>query len=140
MKTKFDSVVKLKKQNVDKIQNDIQKINKAILELSEKTEELRSSLLRLTIPKSGLFSKITQINTQKSFIRNEIKNLQNQIQILASRKKELFNELKSAKIEYEKMKYLQGEEIKKKLKELKLKESREMDEIAILLRNQNESR
>ncbi|WP_457562882.1 flagellar export protein FliJ [Caminibacter pacificus] len=139
MKTKFDSVVKLKKQQVEKIQNDIQKINKAVLELSSKIEELKASLIQLTLPKSGSFSKITQINTQKTLLRNEIQNLQNQINILNNRKNELLEELKKARIEYEKMKYLQGEEIKKQLKEIKLKESREMDEIAILLRNQNES-
>ncbi|NPA87749.1 flagellar export protein FliJ [Caminibacter pacificus] len=139
MKTKFDSVVKLKKQQVEKIQNDIQKINKAVLELSSKIEELKASLMQLTLPKSGSFSKITQINTQKTLLRNEIQNLQNQINILNNRKNELLEELKKARIEYEKMKYLQGEEIKKQLKEIKLKESREMDEIAILLRNQNES-
>ncbi|WP_456489427.1 flagellar export protein FliJ [Caminibacter pacificus] len=139
MKTKFDSVVKLKKQQVEKIQNDIQKINKAVLELSSKIEELKASLMQLTLPKSGSFSKITQINTQKTLLRNEIQNLQNQINILNNRKNELLEELKKARIEYEKMKYLQGEEIKKQLKEIKLKESREMDEIAILLRNQSES-
>lgn len=55
---------------------------------------------------------------------------------MKTEKKKLLNELKNANIEYEKMKYLQAEEVKKILKEKKLKESREMDEIAILLRNE----
>jgi len=135
MKTKFDSVVKVKKQQVDKIQNNIQKINKAIIDLNDKIEALRASLLKLTFPKSGNFSEITQINTQKKVIRDEIDILNNQINTLTARKNELLSELKKAKIEYEKMKYLQGEEIKKQIKEMKLKEAREMDEIAILLKN-----
>ena len=63
-------------------------------------------------------------------IESDIENLSNEI------KEE---ELKKANIEYEKMKYLQNEEIKKELKRLKLQESRDMDEIAILLRGRDES-
>jgi flagellar biosynthesis chaperone FliJ len=50
------------------------------------------------------------------------------------------NELKKANIEYEKMKYLETQEIKKLLKKAKLKESKEMDELAILLRKNDESK
>jgi acetyl-CoA acetyltransferase len=47
--------------------------------------------------------------------------LNNQIQFLENRKNELMNELKKANIEYEKMKYLETQEIKKMLKKSKLK-------------------
>ena len=139
MKTKFDGVVKVKKQQVERIENDIRKINKSILELNREIEELKDSLLLFTLPKTGTFSKIKQIKESQNIIKNQIQNLENQIVILQNRKNELLNELKKANIDYEKMKYLQNEEIKKALKELKLKESREMDEIAILLRKRDES-
>jgi flagellar export protein FliJ len=140
MKTKFDSVVKIKKQQVDKIQNDINKINKSIIDLANKQEELKTSLLLLTIPKSGTFNKIYQIRESQNVIKSEIESLENQINILQNRKNELLEELKKANIEYEKMKYLQNEEIKKKIKEIRLKENRDMDEIAILLKGRNESK
>ena len=139
MKTKFDGVVKIKKQQVERIENDIRKINKSILELNREIEELKDSLLLFTLPKTGTFNKIKQIKESQNIIKNQIQNLENQIVILQNRKNELLNELKKANIDYEKMKYLQNEEIKKALKELKLKESREMDEIAILLRKRDES-
>jgi len=139
MKTKFDGVVKVKKQQVERIENDIRKINKSILELNREIEELKDSLLLFTLPKTGTFNKIKQIKESQNIIKNQIQNLENQIVILQNRKNELLNELKKANIDYEKMKYLQNEEIKKALKELKLKESREMDEIAILLRKRDES-
>ena len=139
MKTKFDSVVKVKKQQVERIENDIRKINKSILELNREIEEFKDSLLLFTLPKTGTFNKIKQIKESQNIIKNQIQNLENQIVILQNRKNELLNELKKANIDYEKMKYLQNEEIKKALKELKLKESREMDEIAILLRKRDES-
>ncbi len=139
MKTKFDGVVKVKKQQVERIENDIRKINKSILELNREIEELKDSLLLFTLPKTGTFNKIKQIKESQNIIKNQIQNLENQIVILQNRKNELLNELKKANIDYEKMKYLQNEEIKKALKELKLKESREIDEIAILLRKRDES-
>jgi len=137
MKTKFDGVVKLKKQKVDSIQKNLQKINASINELNLKISSLEESLRSFTIPREGKISIINQIKHQQGIIRDEIAKLQNQITVLKSRKNELLEELKKANTEYEKMKYLQNEEIKKALKELKLKESREMDELAILLRKKN---
>jgi flagellar biosynthesis chaperone FliJ len=138
VKTKFDSVVKLKKQQVDNIEKNIQKVNASINNLKEKIQNLQNSIFSFQIPKSGDFALLNQIKHQQHILRNEIDNLKNQIIILENRKKELLNELKKANIEYEKMKYLQAEEIKKIVKEKRLKEARDMDEIAILLRKSNE--
>ncbi|QCT93929.1 hypothetical protein FE773_01650 [Caminibacter mediatlanticus TB-2] len=135
MKTKFDSVVKIKKQKVDKIERNIQKINSSIKMLKMKIEELRKSFNSLSLPSSGNFATLQQISLQKNTFLSEIKSYENQIKILENRKSELIKELKKANIEYEKMKYLQNEEIKKKIKNIRLKESKEMDEIAIILRN-----
>ncbi|GAX86846.1 conserved hypothetical protein [Lebetimonas natsushimae] len=139
MKTKFSTVVKVKKQEVDKIEKDIQKINFSILELNKKIEELQNILFSLTLPQNGNFSLFSQVKTQQNMLRNEIEKFKNQILFLENRKNELMNELKKANIEYEKMKYLETQEIKKMLKKAKLKESRDMDEIAILLRKNSES-
>jgi len=135
MKTKFDSVVKFKKRAVEKIENDIKKINIAILDLKNKIDELNSSLISFSFPKTGTFSQFTYIKANQDLVRQEINSLNSQIDMLNARKKDLLEELKKAKIEYEKMKYLQGEEIKKKVKEIRLKEIRDMDEIAIMLKN-----
>jgi len=139
MKTKFDSVVKIKKQTVDSIERNLQKINASIRDLKDKIRELDKTLLSFSLPSEGSFALINQIKHQQHVIRDEILSLKNQIIILENRKKELLEELKKANIEYEKMKYLQSEEIKKALKERKLKESRELDELAILLRKNDES-
>jgi len=139
MKTKFDSVVKVKKQKVDTIERNLQKINSSIQNLKNKTEELTKTLLSFSLPKEGNFALLNQIKHQQHILRDEIQKLKNQIVILENRKKELLEELKKANIDYEKMKYLQAEEIKKMIKEKRLKEARDMDEIAILLRKNIES-
>ena len=135
MKTKFDSVVKIKKQEVEKIERNIEKINSSISMLKNKITNLTQSLNSLFFPKNGNFSIIQQVNLQKRFLLNEIKNYENQINILENRKNELTKELKKANIEYEKMKYLQNEEIKKQIKQKRLQEAKKIDEIAIMLEN-----
>jgi len=140
MKTKFSDILKVKKQAIEKIERDIQKINASINNLKVKMNNLENALFSLSTPKEGSFSLFSQIKTQQNLLRDEIKNLNNQIVILENRRNELMEELKKANIEYEKIKYLENLEIQKMVKEKRLKESRDMDEIAILLRNDNESK
>ena len=133
MKTKFDSIVKIKKNEIEKIERNIQKINASIRMLEDKILALNNKLSSFSFPKNGSFSEFNQYKMMQSSLIEEINNLKNQILILENRKKELLEEYKKANIEYEKMKYLQAEEIKKRLKKQKQKEQIEMDEIAILL-------
>jgi chromosome segregation ATPase len=138
VKTKFDSIVKIKKEAVDRIERNIQKINSSINMLKEKISSLQETLSSLSFPKEGIFSVFNQIKLQRDFLIQEINNLSSQIEVLQNRKKELLEELKKANLEYEKMKYLKDQEIKKILKEKLKKESLEMDELAILLRKNGE--
>ena len=140
MKTKFDSIVKIKKNEVEKIERNIQKINSSIAMLNHKIEELKNRLSSFSYPHSGNFSQFNQYKIMQNTLIEEIVGFENQVKILEGRKKDLLEEYKKANIEYEKMKYLQTEEIKKILKKLKQKEQIEMDEIAILLRHKNESK
>jgi len=134
MKTKFDSVVKVKKHAIDKIERNIQKINSSITMLQNKISSLKNELSSFSFPHQGDFRKFQQVKLLQENIINEIKNFQNQIKILQNRKNELLEEYKKANIEYEKIKYLQKLEIEKLLKKQKQKENAAMDEIAILLR------
>jgi flagellar biosynthesis chaperone FliJ len=135
MKTKFDSIVKVKKQIADNIEQDIAKINSAIAELEEKIKQKEEEFLNFTPPKSGSFAEFTQIKLEQNFLKNEIDTLKSQLAMLNARKNDLLEELKKARLEYEKMKYLQGEEIKKILKQERIKEAQDMDEVAIIRSN-----
>jgi len=133
MKTKFDSVVKLRKNEIEKVQRDLQKLNGSIKNLQNKIENLYTKFSSFSIPQNGSFKEFQQIKTLQDAIKMEIDNLKNQIITLENRKQELLEEYKKANIEYEKIKYLQKLEIEKQKKKLKQKESLQMDEIAIML-------
>ncbi|NPA55393.1 MAG: FliJ family protein [Epsilonproteobacteria bacterium] len=133
MKTKFDSLVKLKKMEVEKIENEISQINNQISTLQTQIDQLTQELLQITLPKEGNFAVITQISAMKKAINEQIELKRQNIAFLRGQKNLLNEKLKEANLEYEKMKYLQAEEIKKYLQKLKEKEAKNLDEIALML-------
>ena len=135
LKTKFDDLLKIRKQQVDKLERDLEKVNSAINNIQKQIEIKHKELEQLSIPKSGKFYLINQLKHNIFLINQEIKTLKNQLNTLNERKELIINNLKSANIEYEKIVYLKNEEIKKEIKKIKNKEIKEIDEIAIMLNN-----
>jgi flagellar biosynthesis chaperone FliJ len=133
VKTKFDSLVKLKKMEVDKLSREIIKQNSKIASANQELELLIKELEEIQYPKSGNFSIITQIKMMQNALLNQINLKKDEIKFLENQKKLLSAQLKDKEIEYEKMKYLQGEEIKKIVNKLKKEEAKKMDEIALML-------
>jgi len=133
VKTKFDSIVKLKKLEVDKVQRELIKQNAKIEKLNQELQNLIDELNSIEYPKNGNFSIITQIKMLQNLLLNQIKEKKNEIEIAKNQKKLLQGQLKDKELEYEKMKYLQNEEIKKYLNKLKKEEVKNMDEIALML-------
>lgn len=133
VKTKFDSIVKLKKLEVDKVQRELIKQNAKIEKLNQELQNLIDELNSIEYPKNGNFSIITQIKMLQNLLLNQIKEKKNEIEIAKNQKKLLQGQLKDKELEYEKMKYLQNEEIKKYLNKLKKEEAKNMDEIALML-------
>ena len=133
IKTKFDSLVKLAKLKVDEKEREISKYNNAIESQLQELEKLKQEYASLEYPKEGNFALITQFKIMQNAFFNQIKQKENEINMLKSHRDNLVNELKDLNLEYEKMKYLQGDEIKKYLNKLKHKEAKELDEIALML-------
>ena len=133
MKTKFSQLVKVKKRRVDEIENELLDIQNQRRSILIKIEDILKEISLIKTPKSGSFSQINishmhlkNFSTQKRTYEEEIIRVDRQIIGL----KELYKE---ANIEFEKVKYLEDLEIKKQLQLLKIKENKDMDEIANLL-------
>ena len=132
-KTKFDSLVQLKQLKIDEIQNNLSKLNKALQEEENILNILENEFSSLTLPKEGNFSLINQFKIIQQAKIREINQKKSQINFIKSQIENTNNQLKEANLEYEKMKYLQSEEIKKYLKKIKENEAKNMDEIALML-------
>ena len=133
IKTKFDSLVKLKKLKVEEKERELTNLNNQIAQAYEELAEIQKEIDKFEYPKEGNFALITQFKILQNSLFKQLQEKQNYINFLENQKIILQTQLKELNLEYEKMKYLQAEEIKKYVKKLKEKEAKEMDEIALML-------
>jgi flagellar biosynthesis chaperone FliJ len=133
VKTKFDALVKLKKMEVDKLSREITKQNGKIAKATDELKNLNEEFKQIEYPKSGSFSLITQIKILQNALLNQITLKKEEIKFLENQKNLLKAQLRDKELEYEKMKYLQAEEIKKIVNKMKKEEAKKMDEIALML-------
>ena len=133
MKTKFDQIVKLKKLDVEKIERELLKQNQKIEKANQELKQFKIEFSKFEYPKTGNFSLITQFKTMQTAFLREIKQKEEELVFLENQKTLLQGQLKDKQLEYEKIKYLQGEEIKKMVKKLKKEEAKNIDEIALML-------
>jgi len=133
MKTKFSQIVKLKQRKVDEIENEMLDVRNKKKDIIVNIEDLMKELKEINTPNSGAFSEINIANMHLKNLSNQKKSFEEEI-VLLNRQIEGLKELhKEANIDFEKIKYLDNEEIKKILQEKKVEENKNMDEIANLL-------
>jgi len=132
-KTKFDSLVKLKKVKIDEVENEMSKLNQTLFKAQEELEKMKQEFSEFQYPTSGNFSVLQQFKILQQAFLNQINQQQINVNMLEKQKEHLNMKLKEVSLEYEKFKYLQGEEIKKEIKKIKDQEAKNMDEIALML-------
>jgi len=133
VKTKFDSLVKLKKVKIDEVENEMSKLNQSIFKAKEELKKIKEEFSEFQYPTSGNFALLQQFKLLQKALLNQLNQQQINVNMLENQHQNLMNKLKEVNLEYEKFKYLQGEEIKKYLKKLKEQEAKDMDEIALML-------
>ena len=137
MKTRYSSLVAIKKNAMQQSEQQLQKANQA---LHSAQEALRLSLEELqNIPplEHGQASDFLANRTLLDSQRRLIVHNENWV-VYASRDVERAKEeLKLVTIEYEKFKYLEHQEIQRILQEAKTKEAKDLDEVALMTFMQN---
>lgn len=105
-----------------------------MIQLRDQENKLKAEyelLMHINQPTSGTITeyKSTQllINRQREIINESTQRVQDVKEALLLAKKSQ----KEAYIEFEKYKYLESEELKKMLKEIKIKEAKDLDEVAL---------
>jgi flagellar biosynthesis chaperone FliJ len=132
VQTRFTSLVKLKKSNMQKSERLVQQANADLNSAATALKISYDSLKDVEAPESGTMNDFlasrTLLESQRGLIRHNTEWLEyakKQVQLAK-------NKLKQDTIEHEKFKYLELEEIKKELKKIKDKESKAMDEVALM--------
>lgn len=135
MKTPFDALVLAQKKRLEAKELEILRTNNQIAAQYAKIDELQIALSQVIYPKEGDFSLFLKTNAQKKSLINDIDTHRTHISTLKAELKSLQEQRKIIYIEYEKYKHIQEREKEKILSELKRAESKNLDEIALLLYN-----
>lgn len=132
MKTRFTSLIKVKKEMMDRCERDLQKANESVHRAQVALDEAYAELEKAKIPASGSMTEFKNSRMLLSAQRDIIHEKQERLALALQQVERAKQALKSAMIDYEKFKYLEAEQIKKILLEARRKEQRELDEIAVL--------
>lgn len=135
MKTPFDALVLAQKKRLEAKELEILRTNNQIAAQYAKIDELQIALSQIIYPKEGDFSLFIKTNAQKKSLINDIDTHRTHISTLKAELKSLQEQRRIIYIEYEKYKHIQEREKEKILSELKRAESKNLDEIALLLYN-----
>jgi len=137
MKTRFSSLVTLKKSAMQKSEQLVQNANTDLKNAESALTTSYSSLENIESPQGGTMSQMLATRTLLSSQRNVILHNQEWVEFANKQLLSAQKVLKKDMIEHEKFKYLELEEIKKILKEIKVKEAKELDEIALITFSRN---
>ncbi len=132
MKTRFSALISLKKNTMQKSERVVQNANKNLLNAKEALRESLAELQNIDTPDHGLISDFLAnrmlLDSQRAIIaHNEAWVSYAQKELLEAKE-----QLKHDMIEYEKFKYLELQEIEKMLKAKKIKEAKDLDEVALM--------
>ena len=139
MSSIFSKISKINKQKLDKIESELYVIKSAIRSIEDEIEGIYGMIGDLEIPQNGEMKLLNSFQQNRKLLNNQKDMLSND---LNKKNQELSNkqqEYKIAKLEFEKIKYLEEEEIAKRLEKLKKDEQKELDEISNLLFKRNKN-
>ncbi|EHZ7232361.1 flagellar FliJ family protein [Campylobacter upsaliensis] len=132
MKSKFNAVIKVKKQQLDKAQTDLnaaqqrQKENERLLWLA------REELLNLSTLKGQISSEELRANVfMEGVAREALARAKEKVELSHKEVNHYQFLYKKAHLDYEKIKYLQSEELKAMQKAMQKAEEKFLDELAI---------
>ncbi|EAH6026075.1 hypothetical protein CC191_01300 [Campylobacter upsaliensis] len=132
MKSKFNAVIKVKKQQLDKAQTDLnaaqqrQKENERLLGLTQE------ELLNLSTLKGQISSEELRANVfMEGVAREALTRAKEKVELSHKEVNHYQFLYKKAHLDYEKIKYLQSEELKAMQKAMQKAEEKFLDELAI---------
>ena len=132
MKTRYTSLVNVKKNIVQKSERTLQLANANLKNAQKALASSFNSLGDITSPQEGQISDLLSSRMLFDAQRNEIKHNEEWVDFAKHEIRKAKEELKYNMIEYEKFTYLEIEEIKRIIKEQQIAEAKELDEIALL--------
>ncbi len=130
MKTKFSPILKVRKLEIEKIENQLLSYKNQKRKAKSELSNLMDDLKKMEIAKKGSITELKRSFFLISSLQNSIAQQKEYINLLDNQIKSTQKLLQKATIEYEKIKYLHDIEVKKVLEKIKKMEIKELDEVA----------
>ena len=130
MKTKYSQLLKVKKQRVDTIENEIAILNSKRESIKNEIDRLALQISSLQKPKDGKFGIFLSVSYSFGKLHSLKKSKE---EVLSQKESELHRkqeEYKVALMDYEKIKYLEDLLVGKKLDKIKKDEQKLLDELS----------
>lgn len=132
MKSKFSSILKVKKQILDKIEAKLLETRYKINLTAIKIEQIKQEILSTKLPEKGDFAMMKRTFHIQELLASNKKFIEQELNILKQELTKEQEEYKKAKIDYEKIKYLKDQELAEFIKQQKKLEQKNLDEIATM--------
>ena len=132
MKTRFSSLVTLKKSTMQKSERVLQGANADLNSATMALQLSYNSLNDVKSPQSGNMSDMLASRTLLSSQRHMIEHNKEWVNFAQNQVTQAKEKLKFDMIEHEKFKYLELEEIKKEIERKKIQEAKDLDEVALM--------
>ena len=132
MKTRFSSLVKLKKSAMEKSERVVQQTNTNLKSASTALELSYNTLKDVELPQTGTIGEMLASRTLLDSQRVVIQKNKEWVNFATNQVHQAKEQLKLDMIEYEKFKYLEHQEIQKEIKKRKLQEMKDLDEVALM--------
>lgn len=140
MRTRFTPLLKVRQEKLDRLEAALQAFNYEIMQVQARLEVIVHEIRTLEIPSQGSYGEFLMMQAIKGEQMARLELEQLSLASLQQKKREVEENMRLARIEYEKAKYLDRVEIQKVLATRAREEAREMDEIAGLLFLQSASK
>ena len=131
--TRFTDILKVKKQKLSEVERELLDVQNRKRSLELKIEQVDIEVASLKTPDSGDFGLLQVSRESFLYLIQQKEALIEKLSIRIKQIAGLKELYKEANIEYEKIAYLDADEIKKEMKRIADEESKELDEIANIL-------
>ncbi|MDD2384461.1 MAG: flagellar export protein FliJ [Sulfurospirillaceae bacterium] len=133
MKSKFSKIAKVRKQKRDAIERELIKSQNKEKLLQHKIASLYEEIVAMQTPQNGTISLLSLLNEQKRILNRDKKEHERALHVAQDNSQKLQAEYHKAHIEFEKINYLEEQDIKAFMYKIKMQEQLELDEISTML-------
>ncbi len=133
MKSKFSKIAKIRKQKRETIEREFLRSQNKEKMLSHKIASLYEEIISIKMPQNGAVSLLSLVGEQKKILNRDKKHYEHELQLAMVATQKLQVDYQKAHIEYEKIKYLEEQELQAFIDKMKQQEQLYLDEISTML-------